>query len=223
MARPRRIDDGCRAGAARWAEARLDSANVYAWDDFLLAAIVLMTRKAFPHEVLDDLGDALADVAREEDGLREQTVTCSGFVHQAYRFAGDACGLSVPFVDPSGLGTSYESSPAATLDDFLGADQPKRAELLRSATLFELVAHDPDDAGPRDDERLPDLGRSAGGLAPDGVPRRAPADHRPRGGCLTPGRQPVGHAQRSVAQRRRRRPVTARRVVTHHRAANRWG
>jgi hypothetical protein len=132
----------CVDHAVSWAAAMIGTAQEYAWCDFTLAALVALTRKGLPAEVLDDLGAAMQEVASKSDAVMSQSRTCAGFVHEALEQGGDGCGLSVAMRDTARLGW-LEST--VSYSDLLEMSEAEQSELLRDATLYDLIAAEPAD------------------------------------------------------------------------------
>ena len=144
VARPAGLDPACVSGAAAWARDRVGGPQNYAWDDFLLAAVVVMTRRAFPPAAMDDLGYALTEVANRNAEVRSQVLTCSSFVHRAFEAQGAPCALDVPAqLDPRAHLESAGQGARIDLRAFTRADPAGRARILRTTSLLELLAASP--------------------------------------------------------------------------------
>lgn len=127
------LPPACLADATRWAIDQLGTAQEYAWNDFLLTALVGFTRKSLPASALDRLGPAMQEVARNQDRIDVGSRTCSGFVHQAFRQAGGPCSIEVEMTDTNPLRL------------FGGGPRPEGAEpapeaRLDGETLYEQMA-----------------------------------------------------------------------------------
>lgn len=129
--------DRCVARAAAWAAAMVGSSQQYAWCDFVLAALVALTRKGLPAAVLDDLGAAMQEVADSSHAAVTQSRTCAGFVHEALGQGGDDCGLLIEMRDISRFGWLESTVSYSDLLDMAAVEQ---SELLRHATLYDLIA-----------------------------------------------------------------------------------
>ncbi len=131
------LSEACVAAAASWADAQVGEDQNYAWDDFVLAALVAVTRKGLPAGMLDDLGSVLVDVADNSDDIGDSSRTCAGFVHEAFARQGSPCTLVINPTDTRRLAFA-ESVPSA--DDGL-LDVPLEAQeaMLAERTLYEMV------------------------------------------------------------------------------------
>lgn len=95
--------EACLANATRWAIDQLGTSQEYAWNDFLLTALVGFTRKSLPGSALERLGPAMQEVARNQNRIDVGSRTCSGFVHEAFRQAGALCAIEVEMTDTNPL------------------------------------------------------------------------------------------------------------------------
>ncbi len=131
------IGDECRRAAHDWAESLVGARQEYAWDDFLLAGLVSLTRKGLPSSILADLGDVLGDVAKHREDVARQSRTCSGFVHEAFSRQEEPCRLPVEMTDTSGFGSR---ECAHSYADLLAATPDRQDAMLADTALYELMA-----------------------------------------------------------------------------------
>jgi hypothetical protein len=143
----------CARLAAAWAVAQVGEPMEYAWDDFLLAALVGFTRKGLPFDVAEDLTAAMAEPAAHAELIEAQSRTCSGFVHEAFMRAGSACELNVEVEATVGFGRRESAGPgdgpgvlpspeAGSYLELPDRPAPERDQILASHTVFELLTAD---------------------------------------------------------------------------------
>jgi hypothetical protein len=138
------LAESCRRGAAAWSAELLDTPNVYAWPDLILAGLIAVTRRrvaVVDPELLERVLRAAAAKAAERDSARAAlSLTCSAFVHRAYQESGAACALQVPPTsDARRRGSTGEDTPAATLEELLALGPAHVERLLAEASLYELA------------------------------------------------------------------------------------
>ncbi|MEL6983889.1 MAG: hypothetical protein AAFO29_15795, partial [Actinomycetota bacterium] len=95
VARFPRSPDNCSSGAADWVAGMLANQNLYAWDDLILAGVLLAIRRRTPparfREVMAVVREAerlARDVPPPAD---RQSFTCASFAFHAFAQAGETC------------------------------------------------------------------------------------------------------------------------------------
>lgn len=105
IGRPTGLGTQCVDQAVAWARGKVNSKQLYAWEDFILSGVLLTGRRFLSGSVLAKLGEVLeqmAEVAKDPEAA-SQSMTCSAFVHQAFNHRGPPCLLPVEFVAPPGF------------------------------------------------------------------------------------------------------------------------
>ncbi|MEM7272400.1 MAG: hypothetical protein AAF547_04905 [Actinomycetota bacterium] len=186
VARPTGLAPSCVAAAVHWAADHLGAEQHYAWDDFILAGLLLTTRRALPPRMLGKLGEVLeemAELANDDPKATVQSMTCSAFVHQAFN-QGNGCRLAVSFTDPTtgakpanpGLAPAAvgdEDDRPPSLEVFLTMPEDAQAAVLADWSLLDLVDAGGPDPGPDGWGVPPIPGMGDPGLAAPGLETRA--------------------------------------------------
>lgn len=141
------LSEQCRQGAVVSAKRQLSeqTPNSYPWDDFLTAAVILLTRKNFPVAHLDRLDAALGALLQRCGELNERSRTCSYFVHQVFGDLSGPCELTVPLTPGPAVSTrspAMEATPP-TFASFAASSASQQAELLAEFSLLEMVCESP--------------------------------------------------------------------------------
>lgn len=110
----------CIDRALDWVVDRVETPQLYAWDDVLLTGLAMLTRKLGRVD-MDRLARTLEEVAAYHPPPRGPSMTCSAFIYEAFRQAGDDCVLDI---DLSNLGATPQGGTRS---------EPQIAAFLESA------------------------------------------------------------------------------------------
>lgn len=202
LVRLRDEPDDIMTNAIDWTRSKLDSGHLYAWDDVIVAGIILATRKYWRPIDIDAVARAVHHAADRAASAERSTLsmTCSSFVYEAYRQAGDPSRLDVPITALWSIPNRYRSSETnaepVSLDMLLQLDAADRHAIVSAWSLYELSAIASfDDDQERGNHGTRMSGRQlaatvrtlvhviAGFAVGDVVPERLPLDPR----WITPG------------------------------------
>lgn len=135
VGRPGAISSACIDRAVEWARLMVGSSQIYPWDDVLLTGLILSTRKLAAAGSIDRLAAALSEVAAYNPPPARPSMTCSAFVFEAFRRAGDGCGFPVNLRQ---LGPTPDRPHRGELT-VVPADEAALVEALAATDLWALA------------------------------------------------------------------------------------
>lgn len=134
-------DASCVAAAVNWVRSHARSEQLYAWDDVLMTAVLIVTRRSLPAHRLDELARAVENLSGCASEASELSRTCSAFVYEAFARAGGTCQIEVP-INPvravTGVRRAIPELPS-TLFETLTLPPAQLQPILDNASLYELV------------------------------------------------------------------------------------
>lgn len=115
------------------------SDSVYAWDDFVIAGVSLVTRRLLPVDSLERLARSFADISSGCEAYSPISRTCSSFIHSCFSSQGEGCEISVDLTDigARALAAASEDQPP-TLTGFETSSESEQRAVLADFSVLEL-------------------------------------------------------------------------------------